>query len=123
MDGSGAAYVTGFTYSTDYPTQSPYQAANKGGPGGNAADALVSKLSPSGDTLVYSTYLGGNGYDMGIGIAVDAAGAIYVAGADGLDRLPRAIGVPGGQPRRPGRLCHKAIAGRQCLGLFDLPGR
>ena len=81
VDGAGAAYVTGFTYSTDYPTRSPYQAANKGGPGGNAADALVSKLSPSGDTLVYSTYLGGNGYDIGIGIAVDAAGAIYVAGA------------------------------------------
>jgi uncharacterized protein (TIGR03437 family) len=49
---------------------------------------LVSKLSPSGDALVYSTYLGGNGFDMGIGIAVDAAGAIYVAGATGSTDFP-----------------------------------
>ena len=88
VDGSGAAYVTGFTYSTDYPTQSPYQAANKGGPGGNAADAFVSKLSPSGNTLVFSTYLGGNGYDLGNGIAVDTAGAIYVAGQTGSTDFP-----------------------------------
>jgi uncharacterized protein (TIGR03437 family) len=88
VDGSGAAYVTGFTYSTDYPTQSPYQATNKGGPSGKAADAFVSKLSPSGNTLVYSTYLGGNGYDLGNGIAVDTAGAIYVAGQTGSTDFP-----------------------------------
>jgi len=88
VDGSGAAYITGFTYSTDYPTRSPYQAVNKGGPSGYAADAMVSKLSPSGDALVYSTYLGGNGYDVGIGIGVDAAGAIYIAGETASTDFP-----------------------------------
>jgi uncharacterized protein (TIGR03437 family) len=88
VDGAEAAYVTGYTYSKDYPTRSPYQAANKGGPSPYAYDALVSKLSPSGDALVYSTYLGGSGFDLGIGIAVDAAGAIYVAGATGSTDFP-----------------------------------
>jgi uncharacterized protein (TIGR03437 family) len=88
VDGSGAAYVTGYTYSTDYPTQSPYQATNQGGPAGNAADAFVSKLSPSGNALIFSTYLGGNGFDLGNGIAVDTAGAIYVAGQTGSTNFP-----------------------------------
>ena len=100
VDGSGAAYVTGFTYSTDYPTQSPYQATNKGGPSGNAADAFVSKLSPSGDALVYSTYLGGSGYDLGNGIAVDTAGAVYVAGQTGSTDFPVQSAYQSRQPRR-----------------------
>ena len=47
---------------------------------GGDNDAFVSKLNPSGSALVYSTYLGGSGYDGGYGIAVDSAGSAYVTG-------------------------------------------
>ncbi len=75
VDASGAAYVTGGTGSTDFPTQNPYSATNQG-----SADVFVTKLSSSGDSLVYSTFLGGSGNDNGNGIVVDAFGAAYVTG-------------------------------------------
>ena len=53
-DSFGNAYVTGFTYSVDFPTKNAFQSAN-----GGDFDAFVTKLSPGGSTLVYSTYLGG----------------------------------------------------------------
>jgi hypothetical protein len=76
VDGAGDAYVTGLTFSTNFPTTAnPLQPANGGG-----SDALVVKLNPTGSALVYSTYLGGNGADEGLGIAVDATGDAYVTG-------------------------------------------
>jgi hypothetical protein len=75
VDASGAAIVTGWTYSADFPTVAAAQSV----PGG-WRDAFVAKLSPSGDALVFSTYLGGSGSDSGNGVAVDAQGGIYVAG-------------------------------------------
>ncbi len=76
VDESGAAYVTGETYSTDFPTENPYQ-----GTLGGIIDVFVTKLSSSGSSLVYSTYLGGNMDDYGDAIAVDASGAAYVTGS------------------------------------------
>jgi hypothetical protein len=48
--------------------------------GGGEFDAFVAKINPSGSTLVYSTYLGGNSNDAGSGIAADSAGNAYVTG-------------------------------------------
>jgi Beta-propeller repeat len=76
VDSEGNAYVTGITYSTDFPTKNPLQAAKAGG-----FDAFVAKINPTGSALVYSTYLGGSDYDQGKGIAVDSAGNAYVTGA------------------------------------------
>jgi uncharacterized protein (TIGR03437 family) len=75
LDTTGAAYITGNTTSTDFNTRAPLQAANRGG-----SDAFVAKLNPAGTQLVYSTYLGSGGEDVGYGIAVDAAGSAYVTG-------------------------------------------
>ncbi len=75
VDSSGSAYVTGSTLSTDFPTQNAYQ-----GKFGGYQDAFVTKLSPSGTTLSYSTFLGGAFPDYGYGIAVDASGNAYVMG-------------------------------------------
>ena len=47
---------------------------------GGDEDAFVSKINPAGSALVYSTYLGGRGYDSGRGIAVDSSGNVYVTG-------------------------------------------
>ncbi len=75
VDSSGDAYLAGYTYSSDFPTASPYQAANAG-----SADAFVAKFNPAGTALLYSTYLGGTGLDQGTCIAVDSTGNAYVGG-------------------------------------------
>ena len=75
VDGSGNAYVTGQTGSSDFPTVNAVQ-----GTSGGSYEAFVSKLNAAGSALVYSTYLGGSNFDYGWGIAVDGAGNAYVAG-------------------------------------------
>lgn len=75
VDGSGNAYVTGDTRSTDFNTKNPLQAANRGG-----LDAFVSKLTTTGSALTYSTYLGGSGEDLGLGVALDISGNAYITG-------------------------------------------
>ena len=77
VDSSGAVCITGFASSSDFPTVNAYQVYFNGGP----ADAFVTKLSSTGNSLVFSTYLGGSDWDYGRGIALDAFGAIYVTGA------------------------------------------
>ena len=78
VDRDGRAYVTGETFSTNFPVVNALQAAKRGTAG--TPDAFISKLDASGAGFVYSTYLGGTAYDTGRGIAVDAAGNAYVAG-------------------------------------------
>ncbi len=76
VDSLGSAYITGTSNSTNYPvTANAIQAANKGG-----YDAFVTKVSPQGQSLVYSTYLGGTDDDQGNGIAVDGSGNAFVTG-------------------------------------------
>ena len=75
VDTAGQAYVTGIDGSGAYPTVNAAQPAHAGG-----LDAFVTKLSAAGTSLLYSTYLGGSGSEIGSGIAVDAAGQAYVTG-------------------------------------------
>jgi hypothetical protein len=83
VDGNGSAYVTGHTDSTNYPTQNPYQGTNTGG-----SDVFITKLSSSGNTLVYSTYLGGSNSDEANGIAVDGNDNAYVTGMTDSTNFP-----------------------------------
>ena len=84
VDGHGAAYVTGSTTSTTFPTPpSPGSTAHAG-----QTDAFVTKLDPSGQTLIFSTYLGGSKVDIGYGIAVDETGAAYVTGSTSSTDFP-----------------------------------
>lgn len=84
VDEDGNAYVTGYTDSSNFPRQSAIFNVIGGVPypgvGVYPLDAFVTKLGPRGTNLIYSTYLGGNGVDEGVGIAVDPAGCAYVAG-------------------------------------------
>jgi len=75
IDGSGYAYVAGYTESEDFPMFNPYDGIWSGG-----TDVFISKFSQTGDSLVYSTYLGGIGSDWAYGIAVDYSGSAYVTG-------------------------------------------
>lgn len=87
IDGSGNVYVTGSTESSDFPIEGPVQAdlieAN-----GVRTEAYVTKLNPAGSALVYSTYLGGKGHDIGYGIAVGNDGSPYVAGSTDSSDFP-----------------------------------
>lgn len=93
VDSGGDAYVTGETYSTDFPvTAGAFQTRNNEAYLG-ATSAFILKLNPSGDKLVYSTYLGGStgrigDLDAGYGIAVDTMGYAYVAGKAGSTDFP-----------------------------------
>ena len=90
VDASGCAYVTGKTMSADFPTVNPYQGQLKG-----MVDAFVTKLSASGNSLIYSTYLGGSLDDTGQGIAVDASGCAYVTGNTTSNNFPTCESLPG----------------------------
>jgi len=89
LDANKDAYVTGLTYSKDFPTAgSPFQKALKG-----SENAFMSKLDPSGSHLVYSTYLGGSGDASGHGdvsnaVVVDGSGNAYVTGSTGSSDFP-----------------------------------
>lgn len=76
LDSSGNIYVTGGTSSANFPTMNPFQPSFAGG----GSDAFVTKFNPSGSALIYSTYLGGSGSDVGIGIVVDSSGSAYIGG-------------------------------------------
>ena len=85
VDSAGSAYVTGATGSANFPTAGPIQASIGDT---RSDDVFVTKLSASGGALVYSTYLGGSGEDVGLGIAVDAAGSAYVTGQTASANFP-----------------------------------
>ncbi len=75
VDSIGNIYIVGTTQSSNFPvTQNAVQ------PNYKLKDVFISKFSPDGLTLLYSTYLGGTGEEYPQGIAVDNSGAIYVAG-------------------------------------------
>ena len=76
VDAAGCAYLTGRTYSPNFPTTPGALRTTHGG----YADAFVAKLNATGTGLIYSTYLGGGGEEWAYAIAVDAAGCAYVAG-------------------------------------------
>jgi hypothetical protein len=76
LDGTKNVYIAGATVSTNFPTTSgAFQTTLKG-----SSDAFVSKLSPTGSSLLYSTYLGGSGIDQANGIAVTSGGVVDVTG-------------------------------------------
>lgn len=86
-DGAGNAYVSGVTYSTDFPTVAAFQATPGGG---GLADAFVAKLDSVGASLLYSTYLGGNSDDFPRGIAATASGQAFVVGSTFSANFPLA---------------------------------
>jgi hypothetical protein len=76
IDGSGNAYITGWTNSTDYDIIPGAFQTTIGGSG----DVFVTKLNSTGTGLIYSTYIGGNNYDVGNAIAIDGSGNAYITG-------------------------------------------
>ncbi|GLX70373.1 SBBP repeat-containing protein [Paenibacillus glycanilyticus] len=88
VDASGNVYVTGRTYSDNFPVTPGAAQPTFGG----LSDAFVLKLSPDGSTLLYSTYLGGSGHDYGLGIALDSETNAYVTGFTASANFPVTAG-------------------------------
>lgn len=90
VDRSGNAYVTGLTTSTDFPvTRSAFQGSYGGGP----TDTFVAKLNRNGSALVYSTYLGGTGFEAPSDLTIDSSGNAYVPGATSSPDFPTTAGA------------------------------
>ncbi|MBI3818775.1 MAG: SBBP repeat-containing protein [Planctomycetes bacterium] len=72
--------ITGYTGATDFPiTPGAWSSTINNIPG--YTDVIITKFNSKGNKLVYSTYFGGNGPDYGVGIALDSAGSVYLAGS------------------------------------------
>jgi hypothetical protein len=85
LDTLNDAYVTGSTASTNFPFVSGYQKSYTGD-----IDAFVTMLRYDGEAVIYSTYLGGNNYDTGNGIAVDSSGDAFIVGSTSSSNFPAA---------------------------------
>lgn len=76
VDSPGNVTVVGDTTSTNFPLSHPIQSSLNG-----QTNVFVSRLSPTGNALAFSTYLGGSGSDHGAGVALDSTGAAYLTGS------------------------------------------
>ncbi len=83
VDGAGNAYVEGDTNSTNFPTANAYQPNNAG-----QYDIFVTKINAAGTAFIYSTYLGGSGFEFGGDVAADSAGNAYVTGSTSSTNFP-----------------------------------
>jgi hypothetical protein len=90
VDAEGGVFVAGYTNSVDFPaTANAFDTTFNGG----TFDCFVANIKSNGTALGYSTYLGGNGDDIGDDVAVDASGSFYVAGNTGSGNFPTTGGA------------------------------
>ena len=113
VDGAGNSYVTGWTDSVDFPTAAAFDSTHSGG-----LDGFVSKLSASGASLVFSTFLGGSGHDSISSSVVDPDGNIYVAGHSSSGDYPMVHATDGSRDGEWDGFVSKLHAGGNTL-LFS----
>ncbi len=93
VDSNGDAYVSGFTYSPDFPITPGAIQSTFGASGTytlyDTYNTFVTELNPSGSGLIYSTYWGGSVDDMALGIALDSSGDAYVTGFTSFSGFPQ----------------------------------
>lgn len=87
VDASGNAFITGFAFSSNFPTTAGAFQTTKGSPNGTQ-DAFVTKIGQSGDSFVYSSFLGGSGGTSGSRISIDGSGNAHVVGFTQSSNFP-----------------------------------
>jgi hypothetical protein len=93
VDAAGAAFVTGDTYSSDFPTTPGAYDTNFSGGYPGPSDSFVAKLSADGSILLYSTFLGGGLGEWATAITVDTTGAALVTGVTTSPDFPTTPGA------------------------------
>ncbi len=92
LDGVGNIFVAGYTGSANFPVTNAVQSKIAGTPERRSrvhpTDAFIAKFDGSGANLLYSTYLGGDGEDEALGMAVDPSGAAYLTGQTSSTNFP-----------------------------------
>jgi hypothetical protein len=124
VDAQGSVYVVGVTISTNFPTKNPAQNVLKG-----FSNAFITKLDANGQ-LVYSTYLGGSGFDEGTVIKVDDTGAAYVGGTTGsidfpavnpaLNRVAETMGLSPSSVQAARRSSFRHISGEPTMTAWQI---
>ena len=112
VDPADNAYIAGNTSAPNFPTQTPFQAALAGG-----TDGFMTKFSVAGNSIVYSTYLGGAGDDRVFDMAVADDAAVFVVGSSTSANFPTtsASVQPALAGGRDGFLTHFSLAGNALL--------
>ncbi len=87
VDSNGNAYITGVTTSANFPLAGNPMQSSFGGPGNGQGDAFLAMFDPNGK-LLYSSYLGGNGQDTALGLALDSSGSVYITGSTSSANFP-----------------------------------
>src|SRR5258706_8048694 len=111
VDGAGSIYLTGYTWSIDFPVKDAIKPVNPGG-----GDAFIAKFTADGSSLVWSTFLGGTGFDIGNGIAVDPGGNVYVAGTTYSRAFPTVSAL---QPTTASAVLRKSVDAAATLSPSD----
>ncbi|MDF1541080.1 MAG: SBBP repeat-containing protein [Candidatus Thorarchaeota archaeon] len=88
VDNEGNAYVVGQTSSDNFPIVNSYDTSYNGG-----SDCFLFKLNPDGDTLLYSSYIGGSNSDSAESIFLDESGNVYIAGSTWSFEFPVTLGA------------------------------
>ena len=83
VDSTGAAYITGATMSSDYPTTAGGYDLTR-----NGTDGFLTKLTPSGTALAYSTFFGGGATEIPHSVALETSSAVYVTGMTDSSDFP-----------------------------------
>lgn len=111
VDGNASAYVAGSTVSTTYPVVNAFQTTNRVATAGYYFNAYITKLSPAGNSLVYSSYLGSSVSTTATGISTDGQGNAYIAGTNSTDNTGNSD-FPTTSP----------IAGSTCASFYEAKG-
>lgn len=127
VDGAGNIYLGGTTTSASFPVtggafQQNYASGLCGAPpGGACPDVFISKLSADGSTLLFSTFLGGSGWNTLAGMAVDQSGNVYLTGTPSGSDFPKLTPLPGNTLIRGSYVAKLSADGSALLYATSLP--
>jgi hypothetical protein len=109
----GSIYVTGYTFATNFPVVNAAQATKQGA--GNFTDAFVARLNPTTNTLIFSTYLGGEDWEEGHALYLESNGNVTVGGLTNAPDFP-VLHAP--QPTLGNGICNLGGSERYCYDGF-----